>query len=60
MNKAINKTRAAKSQEQPTGRRRFIRRFRNGRYGVIEDDGQGKTRVVSEHETEREAELAAR
>lgn len=56
--KAINKTRATKPHEQPTGQRRYIRRLRDGRYGVIDDNGQGKSRIVSVHNTEREAGMA--
>jgi len=60
MSKPANKLRISKGPVAPKGQRRYIRKLPDGRYGVIEDNGEGKSRIQSVHATERDAELAAR
>ncbi len=60
MSKPANKNRPSKGSKDAISQQRYIRRLRDGRYGVIDDNGQGKSRIVSVHDTERAAELAAR
>lgn len=60
MSKAISKARLPKGRFEPIGNRYYVRQLRDKRYGVIRDDGNGNTKIMSVHNTEREAEIAAR
>ncbi len=58
--KAVNKMRISKGPVAPKGQRIFIRKLPDGKFGVLEGNGEGKSRILSVHGTEREAEIAAR